>query len=63
MGRTYTKQQLAAMTEAEQLNLFRKMATQYATEHKCRWSEACLAIKKLYPEARAAFCAPPPIEA
>ncbi len=43
------------MTVAEAKGL----ATAYQEKHKCRWSEACLAIKKRHPEARAAFGAPP----
>lgn len=38
---------------------FHAMATQYMKEHKCRWSEACLEIKRRYPESRAVFGAPP----
>jgi hypothetical protein len=39
---------------------FRALAEQYMREHKCRWSEACLAIKHRYgAAARAAFGAPP----
>jgi signal peptide peptidase SppA len=37
---------------------FREMAAAYQEKHKCRWSEATLAIKKKYPEAREAFGAP-----
>lgn len=37
---------------------YRQMAHDYQEKHKCRWSEATLAIKKRYPEAREAFGAP-----
>jgi len=37
---------------------YREMAQAYKEKHNCRWSEACLAIKKRYPEARAFFGAP-----
>ena len=43
----------------QQLVKFRELATQYQEKHKCRWSEACLAIKRRYPESRAVFGAPP----
>lgn len=35
-----------------------QMAKEYQTEKKCRWSEACLEIKRRHPEARTAFGAP-----
>lgn len=57
--RTHTKEQIAAMSDAERLCLFRAMANDYMKEKKCRWSEACLEIKRCYPEARAVFGAPP----
>lgn len=37
---------------------YREMALAHQEKHKCRWSEATLAIKKKYPEAREAFGAP-----
>ncbi len=36
-----------------------QMARDYQKERKCRWSEACLEIKRRHPESRAAFGAPP----
>lgn len=36
----------------------RQLANEYMREHGCRWSEACLAIKRKHPEARALFGAP-----
>ena len=38
---------------------YREMAIAYQKEHGCRWSEACLAIKRKHPEARQAFGAHP----
>jgi len=37
---------------------YRELAEAYREKHNCRWSEACLAIKRRYPESRAAFGAP-----
>lgn len=37
---------------------YRAEALAYQEKHKCRWSEATLAIKKKYPEARVFFGAP-----
>lgn len=37
---------------------YRQLAADYQEKHHCRWSEACLAIKKRYPEARDFFGAP-----
>ena len=39
---------------------YRQLANVYMREHKCRWTEACLAIKKRFPESRASFGAPEP---
>lgn len=36
-----------------------QMAKEYQEKHKCRWSEACLEIKRRYPDSRAVFGAPP----
>lgn len=36
-----------------------QLAADYKEKKKCRWSEACLEIKRRYPEARAAMGAPP----
>jgi len=47
-----------AAAEAEQIDYF-QMAKDYQKEKKCRWSEACLEVKKRHPESRAAFGAPP----
>jgi len=50
------------MTAAEKtktLDKYREMAQAYMQEYSCRWSEACLAIKRRNPGARAAFGAPP----
>lgn len=38
---------------------YRQLALDYQKDHKCRWSEACLAIKRRNPDARAYFGAPP----
>ncbi len=38
---------------------YRQAAVDYQKDHKCRWSEACLAIKRRNPDARAYFGAPP----
>ncbi len=47
-------------TEAKtKLTEYRAMAHQYMEKHKCRWSEACLEIKRRHPESRAEFGAPP----
>jgi hypothetical protein len=46
-------------SEPKTIQHWRALATTYMAEHKCRWAEACLAIKKKYPEAREAFGAPP----
>jgi signal peptide peptidase SppA len=35
-----------------------ELARQYQEKHKCRWSEACLEIKRRHPEAREAMGAP-----
>ena len=51
-------QQNAEDEGAENID-YRQMATDYAKEHKCRWSEACLEIKKRHPESRGYFGAPP----
>ncbi|TWT29314.1 hypothetical protein KOR34_52240 [Posidoniimonas corsicana] len=40
---------------------YRELAEEYMDKHKCRWSDACLAIKRRYPEAIAAFGGPPPL--
>lgn len=40
---------------------YRAMANEYMSQHKCRWSEACLEIKRRYPESRAFFGAPPKV--
>jgi len=37
---------------------YRDLAQAYQKKHKCRWSEACLEIKRKYPESREAFGAP-----
>ncbi len=42
---------------------YREMAKAYMDKHKCRWSEACLAVKRHSPEARAVFGAPQKITA
>lgn len=36
-----------------------QMAKEYQAKHKCRWSEACLEIKRRHPESRSVFGAPP----
>ena len=38
-----------------------QMASDYQKEKKCRWSEACLEIKRRHPESRATFGAPPKV--
>ena len=38
---------------------YRAMAREYMATNKCRWSQACLAIKKRHPEAIAEFGGPP----
>lgn len=53
-----TNQDSDQATREEQLAKYRAMAQQYMEKHNCRWSEACLAIKRQYPEARVAFGAP-----
>lgn len=50
----------SATTPKKKLEFFRAEAQAYMEKHGCRWSEATLAIKKKYPEARAAFGAPEP---
>jgi hypothetical protein len=47
------------MSQSETQTDYREMAREYMKEHKCRWAEACLAIKKQHPEAREFFGAPP----
>jgi len=42
---------------------YREMAQAYMDRHKCRWSEACLEIKRRNPGARSAFGAPLKINA
>jgi hypothetical protein len=42
---------------------FRAMANALSKSEGIRWAEACLEIKKRYPESRAFFGAPPPAEA
>lgn len=37
---------------------YHALAREYQEKHKCRWSEACLEIKRRHPEAREAFGAP-----
>jgi len=36
----------------------RAAAQEYMREHGCRWSEACLEIKRRYPETQALFGVP-----
>lgn len=48
----------ASGESTEQVDYY-ELARDYQKEHKCRWSEACLAIKKRYPESRAVMGAPP----
>ncbi|MEN1680777.1 MAG: S49 family peptidase [Planctomycetota bacterium] len=38
---------------------YRAMAEEYMAKHKCRWSEACLAVKRKHSDSRASFGAPP----
>lgn len=57
-----SKSELALMTDDQKLDTFRAMAKEYMAEKKCRWSEACLELKRRYPEARVAFGAPERIE-
>jgi len=44
------------------LEKYREQARAYMDDHQCRWSEACLAIKRKYPESRSAFGAPAKLE-
>lgn len=40
---------------------YRAMARDYMREHKCRWSQACLAIKRQHPGALVEFGGPPQV--
>ncbi len=53
-----SKSELESMTPEQKLSMFRQMAEEYCKEHGCRWAEACLAVKRRYPESRTAFGAP-----
>lgn len=53
---------MAATGEVKTLEHFRQLAREYMREHGCKWSEACLEIKRRYPESRALWGAPPPDE-
>lgn len=44
----------SAKTEDQDVD-YAEMARDYQQKHKCRWSDACLAIKRRHPEARAWF--------
>lgn len=47
-------------TSIEQANPnYWQMARDYMRETGCRWAEACLEIKRRYPESRESFGAPP----
>jgi hypothetical protein len=35
-----------------------QLARDYQKQYKCRWSEACLMVKRRFPESRALFGAP-----
>ncbi len=52
------RQQRAEQADGGELD-YRAMAKQHMAEKGCRWSEACLAIKRQHPEAVAAFGGPP----
>jgi hypothetical protein len=40
------------------IEYFRQLAHEYMREHGCRWSVACLAIKRRHPEACEVWKAP-----
>lgn len=48
----------SANTPEKKLEFFRAEAQAYMKKHECRWSEATLAIKRRFTEAREAFGAP-----
>jgi signal peptide peptidase SppA len=52
LGGTVAGDSAAAPTD------YYELARQYQEKHKCRWSEACLEIKRRHPEAREAMGAP-----
>jgi hypothetical protein len=56
---TQVKDTVANMSGGQRLDHFRQLASEFKQEHKCTWAQACLAIKRKYPEAREAFGAPP----
>jgi hypothetical protein len=50
----------AGATAAAKLEHYRAQAHAYMAAHKCRWSEATLAVKRKFPEACEVFGAPEP---
>lgn len=46
-----------AKTHEEKLAKYRAMADRYREKNKCTWAEACLAIKRMHPEARSVWIA------
>lgn len=57
--RKLTREQVAAIPKEQRQELFSRLADDYKEKYGCRWSEACLAIKRQYPEAGEAFGSPP----
>lgn len=47
------------MPDTEKKLDFDQMARDYQEKAKCTWAQACLEIKRRYPEARAFWGAPP----
>jgi len=56
-GHKLTAETVSGVGEGDPVS-YAALAKSYQKAHNCRWSEACLAIKKQHPEARAFFGAP-----
>lgn len=50
------------MDDSKKETDWRQMAKDYMKATGCRWSEACLEIKRRHPEARAFFGAPAKVQ-